>query len=262
MGTLELLARLKIKTTVDSRKAEVILWPGGNPTMWPSNVQEWGELLEKNTQTEFIVGPATFQFSKIDWVGTLAKYANRVSGLFARDPQSYDNLLHASLPLDIHRGLSHDPALYLRDSEFMREHRNAATSEYVLVSMRDDHEANWPKLFLYIKAIRRLLPFLLREYWDMGCGCLQSKYKAQKIVKSLNFDIKVKIRDAAKDSFEVFVETIRRSIEVHTDRLHVMLLAVMLGKPVFAYSTCYGKLESVYKHSLRFLNDANVTFIK
>ena len=47
------------------------------------------------------------------------------------------------------------------------------------------------------------------------------------------------------------MEIVRSAAEVHTDRLHCMLLAVMLGKPTFAYPTAYAKLEAVYAHSVR-----------
>jgi exopolysaccharide biosynthesis predicted pyruvyltransferase EpsI len=70
----------------------------------------------------------------------------------------------------------------------------------------------------------------------------------------------VVVRDAARDTVDVFVETVRDAAEVHTDRLHVMLLAVMLGKPVIAYQTLYGKLEAVYEHSLKGMTGVNVTF--
>jgi exopolysaccharide biosynthesis predicted pyruvyltransferase EpsI len=47
------------------------------------------------------------------------------------------------------------------------------------------------------------------------------------------------------------MEIVRSAAEVHTDRLHCMLLAAMLGKPTFAYPTAYTKLEAVYAHSVR-----------
>jgi exopolysaccharide biosynthesis predicted pyruvyltransferase EpsI len=61
----------------------------------------------------------------------------------------------------------------------------------------------------------------------------------------------VNVCDASVCQFEYFVEVIRSAAEVHTDRLHCMLLAAMLGKRVFAYSTAYGKLEAVYEHSVK-----------
>ena len=69
----------------------------------------------------------------------------------------------------------------------------------------------------------------------------------------------LRICDASLCIFPVFLETIRSAAEVHTDRLHCMLLAAMLGKPTFAYPTAYGKLEAVYAHSVR--HWAHVEFV-
>ncbi len=69
----------------------------------------------------------------------------------------------------------------------------------------------------------------------------------------------LKVCDASLYVFEYFLEMIRSAAEVHTDRLHCMLLAVMLGKPTFAYSTAYGKLEAVCEHSLK--DRAHVQFV-
>jgi len=65
--------------------------------------------------------------------------------------------------------------------------------------------------------------------------------------------------DVARGSFDVFVQTVRAARTVHTDRLHAMLLAVMLGKKVFAYPTSHSKLEGVYEYSLK--EWADVTFV-
>lgn len=56
-----------------------------------------------------------------------------------------------------------------------------------------------------------------------------------------------------------FFEILRGAKEVHTDRLHCML-AAMLEKPVFAYPTTFKKLESVYEHSLK--DWAQVEFVR
>ena len=56
--------------------------------------------------------------------------------------------------------------------------------------------------------------------------------------------------DASRSLLEVCMEVIRGARNVHTDRLHVMLIAVMLGKKVYAYPTSHGKLEGVQRHSL------------
>ena len=67
-------------------------------------------------------------------------------------------------------------------------------------------------------------------------------------------------KDVSQMSFQSFVEYIGRAAQVHTDRLHCMIMAVLLGKEVFAYPTAYPKLESVYEHSIK--PWAKVNFVK
>jgi exopolysaccharide biosynthesis predicted pyruvyltransferase EpsI len=71
--------------------------------------------------------------------------------------------------------------------------------------------------------------------------------------------VAVVVDDVSGQRFEIFVETVRAARVVHTDRLHVMLLAALLGKRVFAYPTSHAKLEGVYRHSLAAW--ADVTFV-
>lgn len=52
MGTLLLLRYFNIETTVDPRKADTILWPGGNPSMWRGNVEGWKETWDRFPQKE------------------------------------------------------------------------------------------------------------------------------------------------------------------------------------------------------------------
>ena len=69
-------------------------------------------------------------------------------------------------------------------------------------------------------------------------------------MRALQPDQAVGILDASKQDVEKFAPTIGHARKIYTDRLHVMLLAAMLGKPVVAYPTSHRKLEIVYQHSL------------
>jgi len=258
MGTIKLLADLGIKTTVNPKKADVILWPGGNPTMWQANIEGWKEVWSMFPDKEFVVGPATFQFGMFDWPGAVCQSNAHITGLFARDPDSFSNLQKSQLPKDIEIGLSHDPALYLHGSTWLSEHKEAATEEYILAAFRSDHERfNLQKP--YMKCLRAFLP-------GRVIGRLERRSKANYLARKINMvreratqQIPLRVGDVSGYDFESFVETIRRSKEVHTDRLHCLLLAVMLGKPSFAYPTSYGKLEAVYEYSLK--PWADVTFM-
>ena len=258
MGTIELLTDLGIGTTVNPDKADIILWPGGNPTMWRGNIEGWKEVWSLFPGKEFIVGPATFQFDKYNWSELIAQSKACITGLFARDPVSFNNLQKSHLPDNIQIGLSHDPALYLRDSAWLKEHKEASTEEYILAAFRNDHETD-VKLNSYINFFRPLIP--KRIIFRLNRN-VQKRYREMKISivrRRTTEKIPLRAVDVSAYDFESFVETVRRSYEVHTDRLHCLILAVMLGKRAFAYPTSYGKLEAIYEYSIK--PWANVTFV-
>ena len=257
-ATDTLLKDLGIRTTVDPRAAEVILIPGGNPSMWHDiGAGRWQEVWAKFPQAEFMVGPAGFRRGYSEWARIINAEGRRVSCLFARDPDSFNTLRASGLRSEITLGLSDDPALYLRRSEWLRAHRSAATEEYVLAALRDDHETD----------IRCRTPFGIARNWVPGrIHNMLSRRQAAKVragklahvAQRVGHSLPLLCSDVSKQRFEVFVETIRAAREVHTDRLHVMLLATMLGKKVYAYPTAHGKLEGVYFYSLAEWADVNI----
>jgi exopolysaccharide biosynthesis predicted pyruvyltransferase EpsI len=259
MGSVRLLADLEIASTLDPRKADVILWPGGNPTMWRANVDGWRAVLKRYTRAEFIVGPATIQYSEYDWVSVILRHADRVRALFARDPASYQKLVSASLPDSVEIGLGHDPALYLRGSDWLTRRRAAATEDYVLVAFRADHEG-CAGLQRYGRLVCTLLPPRLRRYVERKNLYRSRNRKVKNARERAIPGYPLRIADVAAFDFDSFVDGVLRAKEVHTDRLHTMLLAAMLGKQVFAYSTSYGKLEAVYEHSVK--DWAHVDFVQ
>jgi exopolysaccharide biosynthesis predicted pyruvyltransferase EpsI len=78
------------------------------------------------------------------------------------------------------------------------------------------------------------------------------------LLRSVDPVVPMLARDVSRQRFEVFAETIRAARVVHTDRLHILLLAAMLGKKVFAYTTSHAKLEGVYRHSLAAWADVTI----
>ena len=214
--------------------------------MWPAiGPQRWQELWRRYPQAEFVVGPAGFRYGYSDWGGIINTEGKAVSGLFARDPDSYKNLAAANLRSGISIALSHDPALYLRHSDWMEAHRRAATAEYDLAAFRDDHEAN-----LRYAGIFRRLPWSVSNYlvrWSTNASRARKLERAEQFGKG---EATLLNNDVSRQRFEVFVEVVRAARHVHTDRLHVLLLAAMMGKKVFAYPTAHDKLEGVYHHSL------------
>jgi exopolysaccharide biosynthesis predicted pyruvyltransferase EpsI len=259
MGLEFLLAELGIAKTVNPKQADVVLWPGGNPTMWEKNIAGWVDCWTSYPATEFVVAPATFRGDSFQWRQALKETPANIKGIFARDPESHHTIQALALPPKITIGLGHDPAFHLRSSPWARAHCEAASSEYVLASFRGDHESALkpikskllPNIPPFSSVTFRINARRARRFLDMRLS--QVRANSQKS------NLPVVECDASSMSFEIFVETVRRAAEVHTDRLHCMILAALLGKKVFAYQTSYGKLEEVYSHSMKDWSD--VTFV-
>jgi exopolysaccharide biosynthesis predicted pyruvyltransferase EpsI len=250
LGTDQLLKDLQIRRTQDPRAADIILMAGGNQTMWQTNVEVWREVWSRWPDKDLVIGPTTIRLGITTWDQDLRHYGLRVRGIFARDPESYAILRTCKLNPNVTIGLSHDPALYLRDSELIRTHREATTEEFILAAFRDDHEAaanNHKWLATLVNWAPARLSQRVNSHWKRA---LQRKRVAQ-VTQGTRGTLPLRICDASLCSLPVFLEIVRSAAEVHTDRLHCMLLAAMLGKPTFAYPTAYGKLEAVYAHSVR-----------
>ena len=58
------------------------------------------------------------------------------------------------------------------------------------------------------------------------------------------------------DAAAVFVNAINKADKITTNRLHVMIVAHLLGKNIVAYDNSYGKLSAVYDMSLK--SDSNI----
>lgn len=250
LGTKHLLADLRIPRTLDPKAADIILMPGGNQTMWQLNIDIWKEVWSKYPDKDFAAGPSTVQLGVTSWLDDVKRSNARVAAIFARDPQSYTNLQKCGLDADIRIGLSHDPAIYLNGSQWMRDHREAATEDFVLAAFRGDHEGARGLAGLRGTWAERLLPRLCTRI-DRRWRERSRRQKLAQAARHRRSAKPLKVCDASRYSFEYFVEIVRSAAEVHTDRLHCMLLAVMLGKTTFAYPTTYGKLEAVYAHSLK-----------
>jgi len=249
-GTENLLRDLGIRTTRDPMKADVILTPGGNLTMWQDNVDAWKATWKTCPDKEFVVGPTTAQFGLTTWVEDIRNTSVRVSGLFARDAESYRNLCDCRFGEDIVVGLSHDPALYLRHSDFFEAEREAGKEEYVLAAFRADHEGCRTSSE-YNKRLSRLVPDAVLTRIDRRRKRRSQMAKIARAAEVSEANGTLRTCDIARHPIPYFFEVLRGAREVHTDRLHCMLAAAMLDKPVFAYPTTFGKLEAVYEYSLK-----------
>lgn len=257
-GTLSLLEQMGLERTMNGRVADLIIYPGGNPTMWREDIAVWRDAWHRFPSVPFVVGPATFQVFERHWIEELAQSGKSVRALVARDPVSYKVLQDEVALPHVKVLLAHDPAFYLRGSALVDSWLEGVREDHDLCSFRNDHEgggvpmqaANFLGLRLPEGVVRRLRAVSRRG---------MSKRKLVSAMRLIDGTLPILVRDVSAMNFEMFLDAIMGSRSVHTDRLHVMICAALLGKKVYAYSTSYGKLEAVYEHSMR--EWSNVEFV-
>jgi len=258
-GTENLLRDLNIRMTLNPLEADLILIPGGNQTMWQSNIDVWKEVWAAYPDKEFAVGPMTAQPGFTTWVEDVQHAPVKIAGMFARDMESYGHLRNCHFPDDVVLGLSHDPALYLRTSDFIKVQREAVSQELVLAAFRIDHEGCCTA-GQYMKRLSCWVPDRLLRRIDLRQKMRSRANKIARAAQISGANGTFRVCDISRSLAPCFFEMLRAAKEVHTDRLHCMLAAAMLQKPLFAYPTTFGKLEAVYEHSLK--GWAHVEFVR
>jgi exopolysaccharide biosynthesis predicted pyruvyltransferase EpsI len=244
----------------DITHADYLVSPGGNPSHWfLAHKERWDYHLELNHSAKLILGPCTFSHGSSQLLHYILKRQDRIAGVFARDPASYTVLKSVGLDQKVTIGLGHDPAVHLRENAMIKELRAAGTSDYVLQAIRTDRrEALPPATGLMLTMERIPIRPLQVLFQRMRFARFQDNLRAS-VRRNISADLRIVSDDVSlHHNHLLFLDLVRGAAEVHTNRLHVMIAACLLGKKTFGYATSYGKLEAVYDHSVR--QWADVTF--
>jgi len=198
----------------------ILIHGGGNMNDLWQGIRLLKNVLQHNNHNVIIVGPQTYGFNETRFPALFVK-AKQDIYLFCREKFSYNLLTSLKLPKNVHVHLSHDTTFYLSKEDF-----HVRQGNYDLICLRTDKES---ALFQKEKDIAKFLEELNR------LGQLE-----RKIVKDLSLH----------GNFRDFVRLIEASKRVYTDRLHVAILATILGKETVLYSNSYYKNIGVYEYSL------------
>lgn len=191
----------------------VYIHGGGNfNELWGDGVGCF-EVATRFFEGDIVVGPQSCQFERTDPRSLFVDVSNEVH-LFCRERYSYELMDEAVSDLPhVTAHLSPDTALYYEREDLVR---GSGTEEYTLLAFRGDRESAGSR--------------------DVDCGGDTA---------TVEEDISV-----TRDSLSAFVEAVARAERVHTDRLHVGVLATILGKPTTLYANAYHKNRGVYEYSL------------
>lgn len=173
------------------------------------------QVMKRHSQP-IAVAPQSFWFEKTDFMGFFTD--GQPITLFCREPYSLDLLSGMVRPHNVQVLISDDTALYLNRKD-LEEYVVPKRKTSDLVCLRNDRESIIPS------DVRRKI--------------------MENSVAPLVGDI------SKKGKLLDFVSAVANARRIFTDRLHVAILAHILGKEATLYDNRYHKNRGVYEYSLR-----------
>jgi len=185
--------------------------------------------------------------------------------LFARGASSLElesgKLAYSGLPVSF--GIDHDMAFHLRGSEFVQRLSGRA-AEHALIVERFDIENPARSLHRSSKA-RRIasvlspgpLKQMVRPVLSQLRGVRSTPFKSEAELLLARRGLQAErhrsgdISRSDSYSFDEFTRLIAQSSMVVTQRLHVGILAALLGKETWLDDRGYFKIREIYEHSMR-----------
>ena len=180
--------------------------------------------------------------------------------VFCRETISKDILQTLLLP-EVKLETGHDAAFALATSNFIEVLKSKSKASHVLVVERFDNESatESPGLFKISEKIRALVPESIRR--ALKSRMLDRIYSSTPFAESIQASLPDDLRELplmAGDvsqqqnySFATFIASINEAACVHATRLHVAILAAMLGKPTVLYAGKNHKFKGIYEYSMR-----------
>ena len=159
--------------------------------------------------------------------------------IFAREPASYEYVNAHRTRSQVFCG--HDLALFLGDADIARlpwslPHAKARLS--------------WIKPYAKLMAVAKLLDGTLR--------CFRTDLEATKVpIPRFNSDLSARFyssdmsREACTNTAKLLRRIMKAYDRVETNRLHLAILAAILGKPVRMFDNIYGKNRSIFEYSVK-----------
>jgi exopolysaccharide biosynthesis predicted pyruvyltransferase EpsI len=247
-GTLYVLELSQVKLVGDPAEADLILINGGGSfnTFWRGALDCTMDLRGQFPEKHVVVGPQTYSFNDemVKDLQALSKIGSAPLTFFVRERPSLElvtkHLSEAGPNVSVR--LSPDLAFELIGSDWIKERRTQKREDHLLFSFRSDVESPFPTLrqvawkqrkvewanrrlqTFAIKVIRRLVQL---QRIPVGRAIVKD-YLGGKVS-----DRTVLYRDVScMKTFDQFIDTIERSSLVVTDRLHAVIYAYLMDKPV------------------------------
>jgi|Deesub1362A_J573_1020465.scaffolds.fasta_scaffold01190_4 exopolysaccharide biosynthesis predicted pyruvyltransferase EpsI len=286
LGSLEAFRRHGIKLTRSPKHAQAIVLNGGGG-MTP----RWGALgvlynyVRSYPNKMIVVLPSSWESVETGGLTDALSLPRRAPVfLFAREKYSLEALYALSVKYkNLTVGLDHDMAFQLQDTDFLARLKRRAEAKHILVVERKDKEASpgvkcsRPVLISLISnvvpaGVRTALPLRTRVkiasllapverlITKLQTGSYEESAfyeQALQLVKNNHrehADLPVYVADVSLPTvcnFRNFCLAVAHAAVVITTRLHVAILAALLGKPTYLKEGPWHKIKGVYEYSLK-----------
>lgn len=281
-GEREAFRRSGIELVSDPRRAEVVLLKGGGwlTVRYPEAIDFVRRTLLTIPRVPLIGLPGSVEVEP-ETVADLVQ-GREACCMFARDVHSLAILDSArALAPTLDAAIDHDTAFILEDSEWVASLRRRCRERHLLIVERRDREqivaggvagvhgvtsgAAPPKASLLRRALPEPIKQRLRERRALSTRhstppATPTATQALRLFAEAGAPtgeraIWADLSDDVVFSFDTFVRLIVDASMVYSTRLHVAILAALLGKPVFLQDGPYHKFRGAFETSLsRFPN--------
>ena len=275
LGAEQLLRSAKLQTVHTMARADVIVMTGGFGVSdrWHVGLDAL-KAAAAYRATPIVVLPSSYEFRVTD-PAIVLKHREAPTFLYCRERHSVERLRAFEFGPQVHVGLDHDMAMQLAGSSFIEALQAKSSADYVLVvDRKDDENPDTARHQLTItppilarmpfsRLLRAAVPFearlrlrrmlLGRRHARVSQGppgwavsALRDCFPEFEHRATRTADVSVQ----EFYSFEEFTTAIARSAAVVTSRLHVGILAALLGKPTVLRSDPLLNVSGVYEYSL------------
>lgn len=276
MGSHTLLRSIDAKLVGNPKQADAIVVNGGAgmTDIWSHGLGTLKKYNSLYSDVPLIVLPSSFSFTKTDF-SALFRDRKAPAFIYARERYSLKLLEDFTFPSDVRLGLDHDMAFQLKDTPYFKCLQTRESQKHILIVERDDAERvtnmtqprsqspNWKRNIPWSvkRPINRHLLWKLnrrsiaKQLGELG---LQTEF-AQEWHQKVLIDypeleglpvFAADISSPALCSFDRFSQLVADAAVVVSTRLHVAILAAMLGKPTYIKSGSYHKIQGIFEHSL------------
>ncbi|MBE9155757.1 polysaccharide pyruvyl transferase family protein [Nodosilinea sp. LEGE 06152] len=278
MGSLIAIKTANMKVVENAAEADLIAINGGAgmTDIWSHGLGKLKMYNSDYPSTPLIIFPSSFFFKSTNFADL---FADRKSPayIFSRERYSLEILQGINFSTEVRLGIDHDMAFFLSNSNYLKGLHRKSKGKHILIVERNDPETttriNRPQKPGLVTAIKKKIPWsvkrpinnslvwplrrllnyskivsmdLHRPFVQEQINLISEKYPNTRGLPVVAADIS----DPALCDFDRFNNLIVNSEVVVSTRLHVGILAAMLGKTTYLKTGNYHKIKGIYEYSL------------